>query len=336
METPIADPVPVRKDSNSLRSQPTCNQRDDSFVASKLNRHDATALELSMQVATHQHVARFSQFVLRLIAILLTVTAVAKLWMLLTDPFADVRVGLPKEILWLSVAFELWLAYENIRIRDYRVLSFINTIVFASFGIVAAIRWSLGYTSCGCSGSLELPPWVFLLIDVGIVSWFAGNYAQRCRLIAGWNFLRRIWLGWSFEARGRVAGLTVSSAILIGLQLPFASTLRAMILGEPPIIPVVWTDSQLRISEVSTGHVEILNRSSQSTKIIGVSRSCQCVDLSEDPISKIIRAYEKVSIPLIVKPKNIGRLHQRITLFLDHPKQFRVNIDVLGSVRGEE
>ena len=55
-----------------------------------------------------------------LVGLLLTVTAIAKLWMLLTDSFADIRVGLPKEILWLSVAFEFWLAYENFRLRDHR------------------------------------------------------------------------------------------------------------------------------------------------------------------------------------------------------------------------
>lgn len=37
-----------------------------------------------------------------LIALLLLASAGTKLWMLLTEPFADVRVGLPKEILWLT------------------------------------------------------------------------------------------------------------------------------------------------------------------------------------------------------------------------------------------
>jgi hypothetical protein len=45
-----------------------------------------------------------------LIGLLLLFTAIAKLSMLMTDSFADVRVGLPKGILWTSVVIELWLA----------------------------------------------------------------------------------------------------------------------------------------------------------------------------------------------------------------------------------
>ena len=38
-----------------------------------------------------------------LIGVLLLLTATAKFWMLISDSFADVRVGISKEVLWFSV-----------------------------------------------------------------------------------------------------------------------------------------------------------------------------------------------------------------------------------------
>ncbi len=100
-------------------------------------------------------ISAVNRTVFYLIAILLLSTALAKVWMLLTDSFAEVRVSISKEVLWLSVAIELWLAFENVRVRNPQVLAFINTVVFAVFGIFATIRWGLGYGSCGCSGQLD-------------------------------------------------------------------------------------------------------------------------------------------------------------------------------------
>jgi hypothetical protein len=145
--------------------------------------------------------------------------------MLLTDSFADIRVRLPKEILWLSVGFELWLAFENFRIRDRRVLAFINTVVFGFFAIFASGRWLLGYTSCGCSGKLELPAWVFIIIDVGIVVWFSATPVKQNLLKDGWQRLVSRWRAWSPEKRGRLSGLALFGGLIVGLQLPIAAPL---------------------------------------------------------------------------------------------------------------
>jgi hypothetical protein len=271
-----------------------------------------------------------------LIGLLLTATAIAKLWMLLTDSFADIRVGLPKEILWLSVAFELWLAFENFRLRDYRLMPFINLIVFASFAIFASIRLAMGYRSCGCSGSLEIPGWVFILIDFGIVAWFARSSMKRNQITIGLQQLMQDWSSSSPGRRGRLASLASFGLIVIGLQLPIAAPLRFMFLGEPLIQAVVRIDGELVLHHESHGRVEIDNRSGVPGKIIGVSRSCRCFDLVEDPISKIIGANQRVSLPLVVKPNKLGPLRQRVVLFLGHPKQFRMNVDVLGYVKGVE
>lgn len=271
-----------------------------------------------------------------LIALLLAATAIAKLWMLLTDSFADIRVGIPKEILWLSVAFELWLAYENFRVRDRQVLAVMNTVVFGSFAIFASIRWLLGYGSCGCSGNLELPAWIFILLDVVIVTWLMHGERGRTEVGAGLRPLTNWWRGWSPEKRGQLAGLALFGGIIIAIQLPFAAPLRAMALGEPPIHAITRIDGDLILDDETTGQVELWNRSLQPAKIIGMNRSCRCFVLNNNPFSQIIPANERISLPLVIKPDKTGPLHQRVVLFLDHPEQFRVTIDVVGSAKGVE
>ncbi len=270
------------------------------------------------------------------IALLLTATAIAKLWMLLTDPFADVRVGLPREILWLSVAFEFWLAFENFRLRDHRVMAFVNSVVFASFAIVASIRLAMGYGSCGCSGSLELPTWFFIVIDVGVVAWFTGSEAARTQVASGIVHLSQIWSFWSSEKRGRFVGLVFFAVIVVAIQLPFAAAFRAVLMGEQPFQAIVRFDGDLKIGEAWTGLVEIHNRSFESAKVVGASRSCRCFDLADDPVSTKIPANSFISLPLVIKPNRLGPINQRVVLFLDHPKQFRLNIDVFSTVKKEK
>ena len=84
----------------------------------------------------------------------------------------------------------------------------------------------------------------------------------------------------------------------------------------------------------SIGAVEIWNRSDQPAKVIGMNRSCRCFNLSQDPITQIIPAQQQISLLLVIKPNKTGLLHQRVVLFLDHPKLFRLNIEVVGSVKG--
>ncbi len=271
-----------------------------------------------------------------LIASLLSAPAMAKVWMLLTDPFADIRAGIPKEILWGTVVFELWLAFENLRIRDQRVLASIDVSTFSAFAIFAGVRWALGYASCGCAGNFEVPPWFFLLIDIGIVLGFLSSALRRSLVFDGWHELANWWNGWSAAARGRLAGLLFFVGFIGFLQLPIAATLRASVFGELPILATVKLDGELIVGKESVGNVEIWNRSGRPAKIIGLERSCKCFGLTEGPIAKIIAPNGHISVSLVISPENPGPLHQRIVLFLDHPTQFRMDIDVFGSVKGVE
>ena len=154
------------------------------------------------------------RIVFLLIAALLLFTAVAKLWMLLTDPFADVRVGIPKGILWFSVLFEFALAFLNLRHQDVKLLSFINTVVFASFGLFATARWLLGYGSCGCSGNLEFPAWGFILVDGLVVAWCILNKARSHQAVEGGMHLLQSFQGLSPEAQGKWSCVAFALVIL--------------------------------------------------------------------------------------------------------------------------
>lgn len=268
-----------------------------------------------------------------LIGTLLLVTAIAKLWLLLTDPFAEVRIGLSKEILWLAVCFELFLVYVNFGWRDRQVAAFINTIVFAGFAVFAATRLLLGYQSCGCSGGLEIPGWVFLLIDCAIVGWFLRSQRSRDSVKTSGFDLAKQWKEMRSDRKGQLAGVGLLVAALIALQLPISARLRAVVVGEPPLVSTVKVESELKKGQSQLGTVELVNHSTQPARIIGFSKSCSCFRPSEDPVGLVVAANDAVSFPFLVHPQRNGPLHQRLVLFVDHAEQFRVNCDLFSEVK---
>jgi hypothetical protein len=283
------------------------------------------------------------------IGVLLTFTALAKLWMICTDPFADIRVGLNSEIIWLSIVFELWLAYMNFRIHNVSILALINVVVFAGFAIFGAIRMALGYSSCGCSGSIEIPGWVFILVDLAIVATLVclsarglgGNQTTRDTTVAvGWIRqgiweLRSWWQNCSSATKGRCAGVGLFGVGVVALQFQLFAPLRAVVLGQPLIqaeVSMPERDS-LRVGVESTGEVTLRNLTDTPVKIVGFERSCRCVGFESNPTSQVIPAFGDVALLFSVVPKKPGPVYQRIILYTDHPKQFRVTADVLGSVK---
>ena len=152
----------------------------------------------------------------------------------------------------------------------------------------------------------------------------------------GFRELVRWWKCWSPAVRGRFVGIAVFAAMVLAIQMPYAASLRAMALGEPPIQAIVRIDGQLILNHETTGQVEIWNRSSQAARIVGMNRSCRCLVLNDNPFSQIIPANEHISLPLVIKSEKTGQLHQRIVLFIDHAEQFRVNVDIVGFSKGEK
>jgi hypothetical protein len=263
-----------------------------------------------------------SRIVFTLIACLLLFTAVAKLWMLLTDPFADVRVGIFIEILWFSVLFEFALAFLNLRLKDVKVLAFINTFVFTSFGLFATARWLMGYGACGCSGNLELPAWVFILIDGAIVAWFVRTLVARDRIGCGLDTLTKDFRNASFGLNwlGLISGFLVAGVILF---LFFAK---------------LATDKPVFANNVDLGKitqkanlefdVQVQNHSQIPVNIVGVKSSCNCLTFLDRPV--MILPGQTVEINGIIGFRQSGRFLNRVVLFLDHPQQRTVAVDIFG------
>lgn len=278
---------------------------------------------------------RAIQITLFLIGLLLSEMAIAKLWMLVTDPFADIRVGLPKSILWISVAFDFALAWINFSAKDHRLLILVNLAVFAAFAVFSSIRWMLGYSSCGCSGSLELPIWYFVMLDIGLVIWLLFVGHRHGLLDNGPSHLASVWRSLSPMRRGQVAGVGLFLVVMLAIQFPIAAPLRSVVLGEPKIQATVSVTDPLKVGEECSGEVELHNTSSFPARIIGISHSCRCFDFRDDPTTVVLPAHSRISRALIIKPRESGPLRERIELFLDHPEQFRVAVNFVGMSKGD-
>ncbi len=87
------------------------------------------------------------------IAALLIFTALAKLWLLLTDPFADIKVGMPVSLLWATVVLEISVATLTFSPGVSQRLKWFSLFgIHVLFLIVSVSRFLLGFESCGCAG----------------------------------------------------------------------------------------------------------------------------------------------------------------------------------------
>lgn len=266
-----------------------------------------------------------------LIAVLLFMTASAKLWMLLTDSFAGLRVALPTQVLWCSVVFEYWLALKNFRATNSILLTFLNVVVFSAFALFGIVRLAMGYDSCGCSGNIEIPGWIFVLINVFII-WLLLRSGGIAKLAAGKEETVGFLKSMSSDAKGRLAGICFFGLVLLGLQLPVASPLRAIVFGEPALSAIVQFEQPLSVDTEQIGKVEITNGSAFPANLVGINRSCNCFDFVEKPT--LIPARSTNTFFAKITPIKSGMMHQRVVLFLDHPEQFRLNVNVVEFVNG--
>jgi hypothetical protein len=86
----------------------------------------------------------------------------------------------------------------------------------------------------------------------------------------------------------------------------------------------------LHQNEPTTFAPPLRNASRTDATVVGVSRSCQCVVVHSD--WRRIQAGEGAVFSVQVHPKSVGRFHQRLVFFLDHPTQSRVSFDLVGHV----
>ncbi len=109
----------------------------------------------------------------------------------------------------------------------------------------------------------------------------------------------------------------------------FPASFRANLFSEQLIKVRINLPARLQVSEKSTGEVEIHNQSAIDAKIIGMDLSCRCFELDE-PIGLVLAANSIRKIDFRIVPMKQGEVRQRAVLFLDHPEQFRLTIDLVG------
>jgi len=161
-------------------------------------------------VDTEDRFAR-SRLFFYLIGALLVAAALSKFVLLLTNPFADLQVGLPKEIIWMSVVLDLALGILNFASSRMRLLSVINLSVFAFFGAFSLVRLILGATNCGCGGVFEIPIWATILINSLIVAYIVRNQHRRQEVMLGSRELVAL----VARTNPIVSGIAAGSAFLI-------------------------------------------------------------------------------------------------------------------------
>ena len=271
-----------------------------------------------------------------MIAILLISAAVSKFWLVLYYPFADLRTGHSIEILWLSFCFDFALGIQNIRIRNRRVLTLVDSLVFTGFAAFNFMRMGMGLSSCGCAGAVELPIWLIATVDVLVVVLLLCTSSRRLAAISGVSEIAAWWKTQSSFARGLAAGTLLFIVFVAGIQLPAFDSIRDLLFSRPPIRAQTAFEGGLELGQRKLIDIQILNHSDKDAQIVGVSGSCRCLGFVTDPGGITLINRNRVYLPIEVTPEKTGDFHQRVVLYLSHPKQFRMEIDVLGYVKGDD
>ncbi len=221
-----------------------------------------------------------ARIVFFLIGCLLAFTATAKLWMLMTDPFADVRLILSREVLWVVVIFELSLAYANFVFGSRKWLPAIDILVFTAFGIFSFVTVLLGYDDCGCAGGFRIPSVFFVITDFAIVTVLAASSLYQHNRFFGLQELKRHLQSLRAEQKGLLLGFSVFVLGLFLIQLPIAEKLRMMILGGRHISGKVEIAGDILLGQDSIAMARLTNLSDHPATVLGSAKSCSCFVLA--------------------------------------------------------
>ena len=270
----------------------------------------------------------------RLIALLLILAASAKLWLALTDPFADLRTALPWNQLWLVIFIEYWIAYLNLRhssSNSKHWLWLLNILFFSGLLLVSIVKWVSGATSCGCLGAWELHPGWMVIIDAEVILWLLcssrGTPRLRSALREIGHYIRKSQPRW-----GQQAGLILLLVSIGMVHTDIFRPIRLHLFGEPQIIgeDLLLTEA-IQLGESTVATVLVSNRSEVEAKLLGLNTSCTCMEL-QGYLPDQVEGNANTTFDVRITGLREGRLRQRLLLFIDHPKQFGVPINVRGNV----
>lgn len=259
------------------------------------------------------------------LAAVFLITAILKMAML-TDPFVDIKLGYPKNILWLAIAIELSLAFANTKYKPDTILWCANLATFLVFTSASLFRMLNGYESCGCLGVITFPNWGMLLVDIGAlcVIWISRPLSTAPLTTELFTIFRKS----DGLVMGRVFGVVTIAIFIASVHLETLHPVKRLLLGNKPISGKVVLPKNLRQGNSIETVIQIQNTSATPTRVTGATTSCKCLSLN-NPFTTIC-ANSKVEIPLNVTITVDGIFHQRVILFIDHPKQNWIAIDLYG------
>jgi len=262
-----------------------------------------------------------------LIGLLLSVTAFLKLWMLLTDPFADISAQMPRILIWIAFLIELFTVVVLVSKTAVEAKWIVTLIVFAGFWSFSLIRLLLGYTSCGCTGNIDLPPWASLILNntiVVVLMLCRPNIQTLGQVLAKYSNPFRSGLNW-----GRVSAVGVAILLLAAAQLPAISSRLGMVPNVSGM--VVDLPRQLDVGRAVEVHATLHNRLDQPVMILGFSKSCTCItDSGTAP--RLILPASKVEFSIRITPHKPGRFRQRVICYVNVPGQNSVPLELSSFV----
>ena len=258
---------------------------------------------------------------------LITVTGLAKAWLLAFHPFPDLAAGIPLWALWLAVLLESGLLLIALWPRipfEFKMGAFFS--FFACAAIYSGWRTMTGAESCGCAGALDIPPWPFFVLDLMIV-------ASLIHLRKSWFDAAKIR---GFLFRPDVVGATAGCFLVIGLlvfsQTSVGSELADRFMRGYSVTARTASFGVARGTESREVDLVLKNRAKTPARIIGFRASCSCV-VPDQSAFAVIPAGGELSLPIAVTPEKRGRFHQRVLFYLDTPRQFVVAADITGFVQ---
>jgi hypothetical protein len=258
---------------------------------------------------------------------LLAVTAVLKLHLLLTDPFADIATGSSLPILWLAVFIEgavVYIVFSKVSKELKWAALFVLFVIMSGVSLYNVMT---GKSDCGCSGTIAIPPVWFLAIDLlALAVLFA------CRLdIEPAKASETISRMHSNKTMGHLAAITLVGVLFIGIQTSFARDVLRSVLWKHDVSAIPVDLGTLKAEPIECELV-LKNHSSTARKIVGINSSCSCV-VPNDIVNSSIPSHGQLAVKVKVAPKSGRKFHQRLLFFLDSPQQYVVAADLFGIVK---
>lgn len=267
-----------------------------------------------------------SDVLFRVLGLFLFVTALVKAWYLATDLFVDVHADMPRSLIWIATAFEVFIAIVLWSRVSSNLKALFASACFSVFLLASGLRWFAGHTSCGCLGSFELPAWASPVVScICLLLVLFTNRITRETVASSALEVRHGFATLSASQLGYLVGLL---AFVVSASVLLSDAAFVYLAGEGDFKPA---DSivHLNYGQNNLVSTSFLNRSLYTGELVGIKTSCTCVVASEIVNTKI-EPGESYSTVINVRPKRKGPFRERIVYILDHPRQQRIAVDIVG------